>query len=294
MIMISRPRSGRPPATAKRESVVGIGVIEMETFHLFLENEIERCDKEESRLSQLGLSPQLIDVILKGNAAKRHESRVIHAAKMIYKTVTEEPTEDGMRLSFQQECALATVLLLQECVGVGPSLYESKDASAMRLTRGPMSRRIGPFRNFGKGRRRATDGPAWSAAIEEAMLFFFSEASKGIESPVIILAPMVDANTIDVDVASCNPDAPDSGWIIKLPELPGGQPGEADWWMANLAYQCLLKRLSESTCSHHGLPNRLPFWIHIADTPEEWGKPLDNLLLKEKTEFEKFQCGEVA
>jgi len=54
----------------------------------------------------------------------------------------------------------------------------------------------------------------------------------------------------------------------------------------SLACQCLLKRLS--------LPNRLPFWIHIADTPEEWGKLLDNLLLKEKTEFEKFQCGEVA
>ena len=252
----------------------------METVDLFLENSIIRRDEEEANLVRQGLSSQVIETVLKTNAARRHESRVIHAAQMIYKMVTEEPTEDGMRLIFQQECALATVLLLQESMGNGPSLYDSKDESAMRLSRGPVSRRIGPFRNFGKGRRRATDGPAWSAAIEEAMNFFLAEASKGIESPVVVLAPMVDANTIDVDVASCNPDARDSGWIIKLPELPGGLPGEAAWWMANLAYQCLLKKLC--------MPNRLPFWVHVADTPAEWSKLIDALLLKEKTEFEKY------
>lgn len=67
----------------------------MKAVDLFLENEIERRDKEESRLSQLGLSPQLIDVILKGNAAKRHESRVIHAewGKLIDTLLLKERTE---------------------------------------------------------------------------------------------------------------------------------------------------------------------------------------------------------
>jgi len=109
-------------------------------------------------LAELGVEGRLAEVMLHRTAPARHAWRVERArdAALAAALAWRAPyAPEGALIDYQRDNqVLARFVFALDAVGVGPT--------------GRASERHPAFCGLGKGRKQATDGPAWDAAIDEA------------------------------------------------------------------------------------------------------------------------------
>lgn len=110
-------------------------------------------------LEELGIDPQSEAgrILVKSGASTRHENRVQKAIEAAKAAVTLQVGRDNV---FGRNChvAAAAANLFADLIGVGGRYGVFGDATL----------RVKALRGLGKGRKQATDGDAWSAAIFSA------------------------------------------------------------------------------------------------------------------------------
>jgi hypothetical protein len=102
---------------------------------------------EETRLRELGVDGDALDILLRETAPARHAARVEAALQAAAATHACDAEGPG--------CIGCLVVLVADVIGVGGR----GDAEGRGTARLP------PFALLGKGRKQATDGAAWDAAI---------------------------------------------------------------------------------------------------------------------------------
>jgi hypothetical protein len=114
-----------------------------------------------AELEAKGVVGDALEALLAETAAERHASRVAYARAAAEEWARERAgltPKEFSALPQESRDLMAGPVLAAEVLGVG-----GQDGVA-----GHGTARLPAFANCGKGRRNATDGPAWSAAIEQA------------------------------------------------------------------------------------------------------------------------------
>lgn len=115
---------------------------------------------ERERGYALGLQGEALDVFVRAGASLRHEHRIKLAQDAIRAFAGSTAVQgDGTTTPEQRISAAAAVLYTLDTCGVGGHHGTGMDGGT---TRHPA------FAGLGKGRKQATDGAAWTAAIEAA------------------------------------------------------------------------------------------------------------------------------
>jgi hypothetical protein len=100
---------------------------------------------------RLGLPPAAAELVRRASAPARHEERIKAAMAAAKEGLSEEGIGAGR----------AIMRALAEVIGTGGHLGLGGEVRS--------SQRMGCFSHLGKGRAQATDGPAWSAALADAL-----------------------------------------------------------------------------------------------------------------------------
>jgi hypothetical protein len=118
------------------------------------------CTRLEARkyLESLDLPESVIEVLLKESAFDRHNWRIQKALEEAKNWVVYCWGMEEHKIGTHVVLAEMNAILLADCFGVGGHLGVS----------GAGTRRHPAFAYLGKGRKNASDGPAWSAAIRAA------------------------------------------------------------------------------------------------------------------------------
>ncbi|MCX8207513.1 MAG: hypothetical protein N3G75_06740 [Methanothrix sp.] len=149
-----------------------------------------RRDTEMSRYAELGVPAEIADALIRVRAPARHVSRVRAAIAAALVTLEEQ----GHDINEQFIETRAAAVLLQALTGAGGH-------HGLGIPR-PESRRPGVFCELGKGRRYASDGPAWNVAIETA--FWWVVQSARASPRELVLAPAPDGTAINIVVVEPN------------------------------------------------------------------------------------------
>lgn len=104
--------------------------------------------EQEEVLEQAGVTGEAREFLLRATAPHRHNVRV-------------EATLACARRMAQGDTAAAAALLLADIVGIGGPQNEAAGLGTSRLA---------GFGGLGKGRKQASDGPAWMSAAEAALM----------------------------------------------------------------------------------------------------------------------------
>lgn len=138
-------------------------------------------------LERMDVSPATAKIILARTAGTRHRIRVRDAAQAAREGAKAMKFVSGNRPDEEETEVLAVALCLLDQFGLG---------GHMGLD-GAGTTRIPQFEALGKGRKQAHDGPAWTAAIEQAGAEMFrrikksaSESSLWGGADAFILAPV--------------------------------------------------------------------------------------------------------
>ena len=199
---------------------------------------------EESRLRELGVEGDALELLLKEGAPARHAARV-QAANAAAAATHDCDAEEG------EPCVGCLVILVADIIGVGGR----SDAE------GRGTDRIPPLGVLGKGRKQATDGPAWDAAI--------------LAAAISHLFPLIRENA---GVVELTPD-------VVAPLL-------RPWprWLRSVALEGL-RRSVDHTAWHPVLDTEL-YGLKLPGAPEDWAA-LINGQLRPKTRSRRELCAAI-
>lgn len=206
-----------------------------------------------SGLSDMGITGEAAEALARETAEGRHKRRVAAATSAADKGVFELHSDalDESEYKPLMWPQYAIFLCVLDAVGVG-----GKDGCG-----GEGTQRVAAFRALGKGRKKATDGGAWSAAILTAGRTML-ETAGGSKLAVGVLA---DGTTIVVSV-----DEPAGGSIV----FGSVDPTEARWrpllpWLRTLAREALRRAVGlDPWCT-------LPDWVSLAPTAGAWASTVN-------------------
>jgi hypothetical protein len=178
-------------------------------------------------LESLGFSGPAMDLIVRAGGPARHEARVEAAISAAYSAFEAYATHED-----------AIIILLAELAGSGGRFGAGLGT--------PLTHRLPPFRDLGTGRRHAADGPAWDAAIREAVSRLYKDMAGFLPVDPLRIGARVDKDgDVLISVYDHRAPAPTEGGLCLImaddPDNPG-HPWQSEMlpWLASLARRGLL------------------------------------------------------
>lgn len=148
-----------------------------------------------------GIEGAALDALLRETALQRHKARVAMALKCAESYYLEALKLSADEVSPETLAAGAASVLWADMAGVG-----GRDG-----VEGHATRRHPAFAQCGKGRKQATDGPAWSAAILDA-----ARVTPGVFRAVDAgLHFFTRDNGVDTASVPCDPQVPEE-WQMTV------------------------------------------------------------------------------
>jgi len=240
-------------------------------------NKVILRSDQESELVEQGLQEDgpAIEALLRELAPARHDSRVkkaIEVARIEIERLGGVVTKDPI-IQQQIDDQAAAALCFLDLLGIG----------GREGVEGQATERLIPFQSCGKGRKQATDGGAWDAAIWEAGARLWDETENRPPALCAIIPAHDFPASPHIAIGVPAPEVP-GGCDGILEEIPIGDHNEYVAWHLTAAREGL--RRAAGLDAWHTVP------FSFVGSVYEWGKVVDYLTdLKVRTDFEQYAKG---